>query len=211
MPVLAAVRFASTSLSGLLAALFAGNETDVPPPVLPARVSVETSGGTCAVGDVCDDGCAWWTADVGRETDTLCSAAALRRLMGGDALSRALDRARTCAVRHGASCVLSHEVGFQVPAAMVWSSEAGRMRMFLLPRVQPTDDRGQDERRVAIATPPFDVPAASPHVVAMNRTVMVDHVDVQTHAAMREELRDDDAYCMQLLVLSVPKECSDDM
>ena len=101
-----------------------------------------------------DDGCGWWSDDVGRATDTQCSPSALRRMMSADSLSRALERAQRCALAHGTSCVLSHEVDLPLPAALLWDQRESRMRMYLLPRVGAAEGRGH-ERRVALVRPPF--------------------------------------------------------
>lgn len=159
--------------------------------------------------------CRWWTPETGRATDTLCSAFALRRLMGSDALARALVRAQQCAALHGTDCVLSHEVGLQVPAVMLWSTTASAMRMYLLPRTVPhPTGAGTDERRVAIARPPFDDDLArsrTPLVVAMNRSVEVDHVGTVSHVRESELLLDDDAYCMQMLQFTIPERCNEEL
>ena len=159
--------------------------------------------------------CRWWTPETGRETDTLCSAFALRRLMGSDTLARALERAQQCAILHGTTCVLSHEVGLQVPAVMLWNSATSAMRMYLLPRVVPNSaGSATDARRVALARPPFDDDLArsrAPFVVSMNQTVEVDHVSTTTHARESEQLVDDDAYCMQMLQLTIPERCNEEL
>lgn len=160
--------------------------------------------------------CRWWTPETGRETDTLCSAFALRRLMGSDALARALERAKQCATLHGTACVLSHEVELQVPAVMLWDSTTSAMRMYLLPRVVvPVTEGGvHEQRRVAVVRPPFDNDVAhsrAPLIVLMNRSVEVDHVSTTSHARESEQLIDDDAYCMQMLKLTIPDRCNEEL
>jgi hypothetical protein len=181
--------------------------------------SAPSSPSTTAADGATDDddevACRWWTPETGRETDTLCSAFALRRLMGSDALARALERAKQCAILHGTVCVLSHEVELQVPAVMLWDSSTSAMRMYLLPRVVPSP-AGElyDERRVAVVRPPFDDDVArsrTPLVVLMNRSVEVDHVSTTSHARESEQLLDDDAYCMQMLQLTIPDRCNEEL
>ena len=159
--------------------------------------------------------CRWWTPEMGRQTDTLCSAFALRRLMGSDALARSLERAKQCAILHGTDCVLSHEVELQVPAVMLWDSATSAMRMYLLPRVVPSPEGTlYEERRIAVVRPPFDDDVArsrTPLVVLMNRTVEVDHVSTTSHARESEQLLDDNAYCMQMLKLTIPDRCNEEL
>jgi hypothetical protein len=181
--------------------------------------SAPSSPSTTAADGATDDddevACRWWTPETGRETDTLCSAFALRRLMGSDALARALERAKQCAILHGTVCVLSHEVELQVPAVMLWDSSTSAMRMYLLPRVVPVaEGELYDERRVAVVRPPFDDDVArsrTPLVVLMNRSVEVDHVSTTSHARESEQLLDDDAYCMQMLQLTIPDRCNEEL
>lgn len=162
-----------------------------------------------------DDACHWWTPDKGKDTDTLCSAFALRRLMGSDALARALESAKKCAILHGTSCVLSHEVDLQVPAVMLWDSTTSAMRMFLLPRIVTVPEGTlYDVRRVAVVRPPFDDDVArsrTPLIVQMNRSVEVDHVSTTSHARESEHLLDEDAYCMQMLKLTIPDRCNEEL
>lgn len=183
------------------------------PPLAPSAADGEASSRAAPGGD--DTVCRWWMPEVGRETDTLCSAFALRRLMGSDALAQALERAKRCAILHGTACVLSHEVELQVPAVMLWDIATSAMRMYLLPRVVPVaEGKLYDERRVAVVRPPFDDDVArsrTPLVVSMNRSVEVDHVSTTSHARESEQLLDDDAYCMQMLKLTIPDQCNEEL
>ena len=227
MPVVAtALRVTSTSVATLIASLFVGgymnNETALEGIPLSDRAETESVPGgdeTCSTPDCANPPapeCTWWVPESGRETDTLCSAYALRRLMSADAINRATDRAQRCASQTGATCVLSHEAGFQLPAALVWSHERGEMRMFMLPRVRwdregEAADAAQSSafvRRVALVRPPFDQVGAEPPMrVRYNRSVLVEHVDMRSHEHLVERLEDEDAYCLQMLRMTVPEAC----
>ena len=188
------------------------------------RVNVGPIGDSCPGGECTDappahgTSCQWWTPSIGRETDTMCTAAGLRRLMSPDAMNRAIERAQTCAVEYGVTCVLSHEVNFRIPSALLWSQELGKMRMFLLPQfdktsIDPNTSDGPRTKRVAIVTPPFTErhDSVSRFEVHMNQSIVVEHVDVNTHTPMREVLTNEEAFCLQLLPLTIPNECTDGM
>ena len=193
-------------MGGLLAALFAGgflhNETNV----MQANSLPEMQDWT---QETEPEECQWWSPHQGRRLDVVCTSYALRRMMGAEAIGHAIQRAGDCARRDGTSCVLSHEVGFGVPAALIWSYKEARMQMYLLPTVRmPEGETNTFIRRVALARPPFDTTDAdAPRIVRMNQTVEVEHVDVHTHTHRIETLHDEDAYCLQTLLLSVPTEC----
>ena len=178
---------------------------------LESRAGSENSDGQGA-----DDGCLWWAPEQGKETDTLCGAFALRRLMTSDTIAGALERATACAAAYGVSCVLSHEVRFQVPAAMVWDVETMKMRMFLLPHIHSNVvGDGSIARRVALVRPTAGAADARPsplktHIVHMNRSIVVDHVDKASLSRERVELHDENAYCLQTLVMSIPAECHEE-
>lgn len=137
--------------------------------------------------------------------------------MANEVIARAIVRATSCGAKHATPCVLSHEVGYQVPAVMLWSQEESKMRMFLLPHVTgPYGDvaaQGGSPVRVALIRPPFsnDDEHSDPPTVLMNRTIVVEHFDMHTHQRMRETMHDEDAYCLQMLAHSVPLECESDL
>lgn len=149
-----AVRMASTGLSMLMGYLFVGghvqNETLVdewraslgPAAAVSDAVLVDPRTGRAEVAcikDACHEQCLWWMHEIGNATDTECSQWTLRRTISIDVLTRALERARACASRAGETCVLSHEVGLQAPAALVWNATKQRMLLYLLPRIVAVD------------------------------------------------------------------------
>lgn len=159
--------------------------------------------------DIDETTCTWWSHEVGKNTDTECGVYALRRMMGADTILRAQNHARACALLHGAECVLSHEIGFKLPAVLVWNDARLVMKMYLLPKIFAPSSTG-NERRIALSRPSASSQLqGSDHIVHMNRTIEVEYVDTQTRRQVKETLNDTDAYCLQLLKYTVPDECSE--
>lgn len=163
-------------------------------------------------GEACHDDCDWWVDEIGNRTDVECNDYNLRRVMSVRQLTDALARAQACADRATETCVLSHEVGLRAPAALVYNASEQRMRLYLLPRITPVAAGDSASRRVAlfpVGTPPGGWSAMARHaVVPMHDEVLVEHYDAWQHEVRRDVVRDEAAYCLQLLLRSVPDECA---
>lgn len=177
-----------------------GRNVDPAPPTAPTIIPAVSND---------DEVCMWWAPSTGKKTDTECGVYALRRMMGADTITRATARAQECTLRHGAECVLSHEVGFKLPAVLIWNSERAAMQMYLLPRIFAPNE-GSHEKRVAMARPSTRPSSDGPEqIVRMNDTIDVEYVDTVTRRQVRETLHGVQAFCLQLLKYTVPDECSE--
>lgn len=144
------IRMAGSAVSFGLASFFAGgfltNETDMHT-ATPARV----------FGDVptleMDEECPTWDTSVAVDVDCEGHLFMSRHnaLRSNGILHQSLLRAKRCAAATGDSCLLSHEVGLDIPAVFLWHQEQLRMvtfpvilsghdltRVFLKPRYAST-------------------------------------------------------------------------
>ena len=205
-----ALRLASTSVGSLLAYLYVGGH--VQNDTLAAEygfgsVGIDARSGASCVGGTCLGECEWWDVSVGNETPGDCSGWTLRRQLGVDTLERAAERAGRCAKRAGESCVLSHEIDFPIPAAFVWNASEHRMRPFLLPRLRRIE--GVPTVRVAHVTPEEQTPGGREALLTLDKRIAVEHYDVRGRALVHDEVSNDTAFCLQLLLRTVPDECSE--
>lgn len=203
--VVGAIRVASTSLSALLAYLYVGGH--VQNDTLAAEYGFATidarTGSACAH---CDDECVWWEASAGNDTPVDCVGSNLRRALGSDVIARALDRASRCASRSGEACVLSHEVGFPLPAAFVWNASEHGLQPILLPRLRRIE--GARAIRISHVTPELAMaPGGRESMLTFDQHIGVEHYDLRSRGLVQAELHDEAAYCLQLLQRSVPDAC----
>lgn len=214
----AALRMVSTSVSMLMGYLYVGghvqNETLVAEysGMMGTRtVSIDARAGTACVGEACHEECLWWSPEIGNDTDTVCDPYVTRRLLSKERLDRSLQRATRCAMRGSEVCVLSHEVGLELPGAFVWNTTESRMRLFLMPRTHVAKEA--QVKRIALFAPGSRATEGDDHATIMNlaQEVLVEHYDAWTHELRSDTVREDAAYCMQLLRSSVPEECADAM
>ena len=175
-------------------------------------VSIDARAGAACVGEACHDECLWWSPELGNDTDTVCEPSMTRRLLGLERLDRSLQRATRCAVRASEVCVLSHEVGLELPGAFVWNASESRMRLFLMPRTHVVVDARV--KRVALFPPGSRAGVygdAHSTILELAQEVGVEHYDAWTRQLRSDVVREDAAYCLQLLRTSVPAECADAM
>lgn len=208
----ALLRAASTGTSTMLAALFLGgyvqpppNATEIVQQTVAARGSIAEP--ACADAD-CATQCHWWDADAHRDsTDVQCTSLTMRRHMGRALTEEALDRATACARSHHVSCVLSHEIGYPLPAVMIWDASRGRMRMIMMPHARRLRNNATADRlrRVSVLPAPFNQSMGG--YVDMYYGLTVEHVDRVSGDTIEEFLEGQDAFCVQSLLLSIPLEC----
>jgi hypothetical protein len=159
--------------------------------------------------------CQWWSPDVGRDTTHDCSGGSLRAALGSG-VADALRTADKCARAAGVHCILSAEVGLELPAVFIWDMKSDSMRAILAPRRQMQYESTQIKSRVRVGHP-LDPSAVAGDVHAkefvMSKSVQVEYVDGRSgsvkmvHATFNES----DAYCVQLLDQSVSEECAADL
>jgi len=154
------------------------------------------------VKNVCD----WWNLTDGAATEsTLCTNMAVFRYTASHA-SEGLLKATECARATGESCILSHEAGTHVPGVYIYDHETNPPGMRFL--VHPTVIEGggvvrDDLRRVRVSS----LVNAASRIAEMNNTVLVEFFDHAKRTISQVELAGNDAFCVQLLKLSVGAEC----
>lgn len=155
--------------------------------------------------------CNWWTPDMGRNEDAECAAASLRRALGSD-LQAAVEKASVCAQATGEPCILSHELNFPVPAAFLWDMASSKMRPFLLPQRDVQYEADVEKARVRVGDPldsevVASDPKASEYIFA--RKIKVSYIDAAgSLQQINTFLNETDAYCIQLLNVSIPEDCA---
>lgn len=158
--------------------------------------------------------CHWWVPEVGNETTQTCSGSALR-LATGTALSEATALAGECMREGGLSCVLSHEVGFPIPAVFHWDASSSKVAALLNPIRDLAFEGTSPRLRVRVGHPLDDVALATDHewtTMEFRKRVRVDAIHASAHASSlwptTEEYDGELAMCLQLLNATVPDECA---
>jgi len=156
--------------------------------------------------------CDWYTPDMGLLDELTCEAIDLRRATGSD-LYGALDKAERCARETGETCVLSHEVGFTVPAVFVYNATLARMRTILVPNIDREHAALQNKSRVLVGDPLAEVMQSSdPHTreYVFAKSVHIKYLSNAGGHGFRDEtdtIEDTEAYCVQLLNATLTDAC----
>lgn len=161
---------------------------------------------------VSEDGkaCVFWTAEKQVDTETECSYSALR-FMTTTSVNLYADLATRCAAPHAETCILSSEVGFEIPSVFLWNQTTLTMRPIVAPRLLKKEKHTQ--KRVVVMPPSLEVDVAASIAKAESSTytfattVDVEHINPNTMRPMSDRLTDYDAFCVQLLFRSLSEEC----
>jgi hypothetical protein len=145
--------------------------------------------------------CEWWNGtyyyDLG-----MCSHMSVTRLPAHYA-QLALQRATRCALHGTTDCVLSGEIGLNMPAAFVYDENHG-MRMILAPKMLDVPE--SESKTVRLQDPN----GAHPNQLFDFRDlVRVEYLKAASRTMETFELRGNDAYCVQALRRSVVPTCWD--
>lgn len=176
--------------------------------VQPSERATMSSDTTGCVGASCTVTCHWWEPEIdGRQTDTSCDATTMLRQLTRREMEGALARATACAEEHGVSCVLSHEVGYRLPAAMLWDPSSMKMRLIMMPTVSRQFENATADRkqRVSMITPSTQG-VLGPYQW-MRYAVRVRSMETTMKESLQEILEGPEAFCVQALLLSVPEDC----
>jgi len=156
--------------------------------------------------------CEWYTPDMGILEELPCSAIDLRRATGAE-LYNALDKAERCARASGETCLLSHEVGFSVPAVFVYNASIAKMRAVLVPSAERPFLDVQPKARVLVGDP-LEAIMQSGDVrtrdYIFSKSIKVKFLGATSGIGLRDEytiLEDSDAYCVQLLNNTLSDAC----
>jgi len=121
---------------------------------------------------------------------------------------QAFDRAIRCAAYHKTECVLSPEVGLAIPAAFI-VPPTGDTAMFVAPRLMSLPlDKTSTTKHVRVRTPSsYGGARKSTRTVIFNSSVHIEYMDGRTRVIRQETLRNEEAYCIQLLRIAFSDEC----
>ena len=143
--------------------------------------------------------CDWWNGTYYYDI-TFCSHMSVTRMPAMYA-QQALARATRCAVHGATDCVLSGEIGLNMPAAFVWDESHG-MRMVLAPKL--VEVPGAERKTVRLQDPEGEHPN---QLFDFHGEVRIEHLKAATRTMETLELQGNDAYCLQALRRAVVPTC----
>ncbi len=143
--------------------------------------------------------CEWWNGTHYYDP-SLCSHMSVTR-MPAAFVQQALERATRCAAHADTDCVLSGEIGLNLPAAFVYDEGQG-MRMIVAPKLLEVEEAELKTVRLQ------DPQGAHPNqLFTFQHVVRAEYLKPATRTMETLELRGNDAYCMQALRRSVVPTC----
>lgn len=145
--------------------------------------------------------CKWWNGTYYYDLD-LCSHMSVTRMPAHYA-QRAVERATRCAVHGATDCVLSGEIGFNIPAAFVWDEGHG-MRMIVAPKLLEAEN--VQRKTVRLQDPNGEHPN---QLFEFKSVVRAEYLRAAGRTMETIELRGNDAYCLQTLRRAVVPTCWD--
>jgi len=194
----------STKLAGL-ATLLGGSVwlVDLPKPVV--HVNEPSSfmaawPSEAVAGSALPPECAFWNQSVVFSSE-MCSLFVVNRAAA--AYPSASTRAMRCAAAFGVECVLSPEIGLAMPAAFLYDYATSTMRMLIAPKLVPSESN-QTHVRVS---PPDSDGITQTRTLVLNETVRVEYLDGQSKALGTGVLRQEEAFCVQLLRQAFEPDC----
>ena len=143
--------------------------------------------------------CDWWD---GRERahPSGCSTLAASRISHVE-VERARARALACAMDAGVECVLSTELGVDVPSAFLYTEEDVGMQMIIAPRVLHRSDATQ---RIEMRDPRTNAPVTW---LDMATNVTVEYLIGGSRSLRTSTLQGDEARCIQALRFAIADDC----
>ena len=194
----------STKLAGL-ATLLGGSVwlVDLPKPVV--HVNEPSSfmsawPSEAVAGSALPPECAFWNQSVVFSSE-MCSLFVVNRAAA--AYPSASARAMRCAAAFGVECVLSPEIGLAMPAAFLYDHATASMRMLIAPKLLPHESTQQHVR----VSPPDSDGITQTRTHVLNETVRVEYLDGQSKGLGSGLLREEEAFCVQLLRLAFEPAC----
>ena len=144
--------------------------------------------------------CTFWNQSVVFSSE-MCSLFVVNRAAA--AYASASARAMRCAAAFGVECVLSPEIGLAMPAAFLYDYATSTMRMLIAPKLVPSESN-QTHVRVS---PPDSDGITQTRTLVLNETVRVEYLDGQSKALGTGVLRQEEAFCVQLLRQAFEPDC----
>ena len=144
--------------------------------------------------------CAYFNFTTTHEGE-FCSPFVVSRLQPAT-LRAAAKRALKCAAKSQVECILSPEVGLAVPAVFLHDHTQEDLKVIVAPRVLPLHDDVQTEYvRVNLPGDSF-----GSRTLQMNNTLSIEYM-TKTKQIEKTILRNEEAYCVNLLRLAFESEC----
>ena len=144
--------------------------------------------------------CAFWNQSV-VFSDDMCSLFVVNRAAA--AYHAASTRAMRCAAAYGVECMLSPEIGLAMPAAFLYDHTTSSMRMLIAPKLLA---RESEQVHVRVSPPDSDG-ITQTRTLVLNETVRVEYLDGQSKALGTGVLRQEEAFCVQLLRQAFEPAC----
>ena len=134
----------------------------------------------------------------------LCSHFSIAR-MGPSVHQEALSRAMDCATLHDTDCILSPEVGLNIPAAFVYDELVG-LRMLVAPKFLPLPPEVEpDPRAIDVYMP--NTGRRTDMQVVFNSTVKVEFLEGGSRDVREGVFFGPAAHCAQLLRVAFGADC----
>lgn len=153
--------------------------------------------------------CEWYNASVTFSSDG-CSPFSVSRLAVSMA-PRALERASRCIRKWETDCILSTEIGLNLPAAFFYEADSFDLVMAIAPRILPPEDQveGAAEQDAPIPVKVMDVTEQSGAEATLPflKNVTVEFVKGGSRAPKTTVLTGAPAYCVQLLRRAYDDSC----
>lgn len=203
----------TSGVTGVLtAALFSAKSwigSDQVPTEFYTHVEITPHGGTFSEWDKNDDGdevnsCQFWNASH-FYSPRICDTFGISRISMSTG-QRAIDRAIKCAAEYDTQCILSGEIGFSAPAAFLYDVQHG-FRIILAPRFVNSEvpsSLDADQKLIRVQDPSENIGNT---LMRLNSSVEVEYVNPGSRSVVLETLTGNDAYCVQMLRMSVSPAC----
>lgn len=179
-------------------------------------VAITPGGGTFAGWDAEDssgagtwrpDNCKWWNGTYYYDPG-VCNAFSITRVSSSD-IAQAVERANYCVQQTGGEgdCVLNGEIGFAVPSAFLYDHESAEMRMLIAPRYMDQGEPGPI-KTIKMQDPQKEGRDLHPNqLFEFNTTVKIEYLKGGARTMVTEDLKGQDAYCIQALRRSIAPVC----
>ena len=144
-----------------------------------------------------DPACKWWDG-VHEYTSNSCDSFSVSRI-SRMTFSQATDRARRCAASANTECILSNEIGLDIPSAFVYDVKDG-LRMLVAPRILA----GDREATIRFLHPTNQREHTQ---FLFNRTITAEYTRGDARTVETATFYDMDAFCIQALRRSIAGSC----
>jgi hypothetical protein len=163
--------------------------------------------------------CSWYVpfptsnTDQGAE-DMECVYSSLR-FSTQSAVNVAKESAKSCAASTGERCILTSEVGFEVPGVFLWNSTQMDMHAYLAPRILDQERHSKSQNTTVAVVDPRSEQGSTEFLdhFKTNRFEFYEWIEIEyltppPISTKKVILKDYESYCVQLLLLSLSDKCT---